>query len=167
MAANASCGGENTGPGLLVVKFGTTRPSVDKVATVASAAPAPSALNETTDPCRVPTRIDRPTIPLHVKDDGRKHRVSRERLGGPGAGDHQRDDERHLDHRDRHSEHQRPVRLADTVSDDLRMMNRGEHRAREQRGDDPDDWRRKSPAPRQPQTNDGHDRDDDGPGKNG
>ena len=49
MAANASCAGENTGPGVLVVKFGTTRPSVDNVATVASAAPEPSALNDTTD----------------------------------------------------------------------------------------------------------------------
>src|SRR5262245_49102650 len=67
MAANASCDGENTGPGRLVVKVGTTRPSVDKVATVARAAPDPSALNDTTVACRVPTRIDRPTMPLQVR----------------------------------------------------------------------------------------------------
>src|SRR6476620_3699779 len=66
MAAKASCGGENTGPGLLVVNVGTTMPSVDKVATVASAAPAPSALNETTDPRLVPARIDKPRMPLQV-----------------------------------------------------------------------------------------------------
>src|SRR5688572_19054549 len=66
MAANASWGGENTGPGVLVVKVGTTRPSVDKVATVARAAPAPSALNDTTNLCHVPARNDRPTMPLHV-----------------------------------------------------------------------------------------------------
>src|SRR5262245_39357657 len=51
---------------MLVVNVGSTRPRVDNVTTVASAAPAPSALNVTTDPWRVPTRIDRPTIPLHV-----------------------------------------------------------------------------------------------------
>jgi hypothetical protein len=67
MAANASWGGEKTGPGLLVVKFGTTMLSVASVATVASDAPAPSALNETADPLRVPARIDRPTMPLLVR----------------------------------------------------------------------------------------------------
>src|SRR5262249_31703844 len=65
-AANASCGGENSGPGVVVVNVGTTMPRVDRVATVASAAPAPSALKETTDAPRVPTRIDSPTIPLHA-----------------------------------------------------------------------------------------------------
>src|SRR5262245_7734381 len=66
MAANVSCDGENTGPGVLVVNVGTTRPSVDRVATVARAAPDPSALNETTDSRHVPARNDRPTMPLHV-----------------------------------------------------------------------------------------------------
>src|SRR5215472_6501023 len=67
MAANASCGGENTGPGRLVVKFGSTNPSVESVATVASAAPDPSALNDTTDSRVVAARIDRPTMPLQVR----------------------------------------------------------------------------------------------------
>jgi len=48
------------------VKFGTTRQSVDNVATVANAPPVPSALNETTDPRRVPATIERPTMPLDV-----------------------------------------------------------------------------------------------------
>jgi hypothetical protein len=45
IAAKASCAGENCGPGRLVVKVGSTRLSVATVATVASAAPLPSALN--------------------------------------------------------------------------------------------------------------------------
>src|SRR5215813_1449676 len=66
MAAKASCAGEYTGPGLLVVKVGRTSPSVESVATVAMDAPAPSALNETTGPRRVPARIDSPTMPFDV-----------------------------------------------------------------------------------------------------
>src|SRR6185503_12369675 len=65
--ANASCAGENTGPGLLVVNVGRTRPRVVNVATVASAAPDPSALNDTTDPTRVPATIERPTMPFNVR----------------------------------------------------------------------------------------------------
>src|SRR5262245_1281979 len=66
MAAKASCGGEYTGPGLLVVKVGRTSPSVARVATVARDAPAPSALNDTTGPRCVPARIDSPTMPFNV-----------------------------------------------------------------------------------------------------
>ena len=66
IAANVSCGAENCGPGVAVVKFGTTSPRVANVARVARAAPAPSALNDTTEPRRVPTRMDKPTIPLQV-----------------------------------------------------------------------------------------------------
>jgi hypothetical protein len=58
------------------------------------------------------------------KDDRRKDGVSREGFGGSGAGDHQRDDQRHFDHGHGHRENQRPVRLADTVRDDLCMVNR-------------------------------------------
>src|SRR5262249_57116926 len=78
----ASCAGENTGPGVLVVNLGTTRPSVDKVATVARAAPAPSALKTTTDSRRVPTTIDRPTIPLQVRMTA-ANTVSRARVSAP------------------------------------------------------------------------------------
>src|SRR5262245_25963144 len=66
MAAKASCAGEYTGPGLLVVKVGRTSPSVESVATVAMDAPAPSALNGTTGPRRVPARIDSPPMPFDV-----------------------------------------------------------------------------------------------------
>ena len=47
-AANPSCPGENCGPAMVVVNAGSTRLSVASVATVAMAAPAPSALNDTT-----------------------------------------------------------------------------------------------------------------------
>lgn len=47
-AANVSWAGENTGPGVLAVKFGSTRLSVASDVTVASAAPVPSALNRAT-----------------------------------------------------------------------------------------------------------------------
>jgi len=83
-AANASCGGEKTGPGLVVVKFGTTMLSVARVATVASDAPAPSALNETVDPVRVPTRIDKPTMPLLVRITA-ANTVSRARVSAAPA----------------------------------------------------------------------------------
>ena len=43
-AAKVSCGAENCGPGVVVVNVGSTRLSVARVATVASAAPVPSAL---------------------------------------------------------------------------------------------------------------------------
>ena len=66
MAANASCGGENSGPGRLVVKVGRTRLNVASVATVASAAPVPSALNDTRWCRTAPTSRERPTIPLQV-----------------------------------------------------------------------------------------------------
>lgn len=41
MPAKASCGVVNTGPGTLVVKFGSTKVSVMIAANTASAAPAP------------------------------------------------------------------------------------------------------------------------------
>ena len=56
----------NSGPALLVVNVGSTRLSVDRVATVASAAPAPSAL-KTATPCRIAaTSSESPTMPLQV-----------------------------------------------------------------------------------------------------
>ena len=69
---------------VVVVNVGMTRPRVDNVATVASAAPAPSALKDTTDPRRVPTRIDRPTIPLHVRITA-AYTVSRARVSAEPA----------------------------------------------------------------------------------
>ena len=65
-AAKASWLGENWGPGVVVVKFGSTRLSVARVATVASPAPLPSALK--TARCRrmAPSSKQMPTIPLQV-----------------------------------------------------------------------------------------------------
>jgi hypothetical protein len=51
------------------------------------------------------------------------------------------------------------------MSDDFGMVNRGKHRAGEEYGDDADDERRKSPAPRQHQNDEGYDWDYGGPGK--
>lgn len=99
------------------------------------------------------------------EDDGGKHRISRERLCRPGARDHQRDDERHLDHRYRHSEDERSVRLTNSVRHNLRVMNRSENRACEQNGDDGDDDRRKRSAPAESQDGDRDERNESGPGK--
>ena len=72
-------------------------------------------------------------------------------------GEHHRDDQRDLDHRDRDREHQRAVRFADPVRDDLGVMDGREHGAAEARRDDdeeapagqPDrDGQRARPTPR-------------------
>ena len=114
-------------PGLVVVKLGTTMLSVASVATVASDAPAPSALNETADPVRVPARIDKPTMPLLVGITAAN--VSRG-FGRPGASDHQRDDERDFDHGHRHGE---PVSRAVRRHGERRPRHGGQQRAPRQR----------------------------------
>ena len=63
---NASCPPENSGPGRLVVKVGSTSVSVASVATVASALAVPSALNSACRVRSVPTSSDSPTMPLQV-----------------------------------------------------------------------------------------------------
>src|SRR5689334_6448401 len=65
-AANTSCELENSGPGALVVKVGTTIVITASVVTVASAAPVPSALNEMRRYFTAPTNNDNPTMPLQV-----------------------------------------------------------------------------------------------------
>ena len=56
--------------------------------------------------------------------------VSRASDGGVGAaGDHQRDDQRHLDDGHRDGEHERAERLAHPVRDDLGVVHGGEHGA--------------------------------------
>jgi hypothetical protein len=50
----------------------------------------------------------------------------------PNPGQHQRHDQRDLDHRHGDRENERAERLADAVGDDLGMMDRGEHRARQE-----------------------------------
>jgi hypothetical protein len=64
-AANVSCAGENRGPGTRV-NVGSTRLSVARVVTVASAAPLPSGLNSTVPKRSEPSSSARPTIPLVV-----------------------------------------------------------------------------------------------------
>ena len=67
--------------------------------------------------------------------------VSRARVAACiGAAHHQRDDQRHLDHRDRDGQDQRAERVADAVGDHLRVVHGGEDRADEEDrdGGDPD-----------------------------
>ncbi|MNM95706.1 hypothetical protein D3C81_1081610 [compost metagenome] len=66
-----------------------------------------------------------------VADDhhGGEHGVSSQSgLLRPG-GQHDRDDQRHLDHRHRNRQHQRAERLAHLVGHHLGMVHRGKHRA--------------------------------------
>jgi hypothetical protein len=55
--------------------------------------------------------------------------VSRPAPSSRAAGQHQRDDERDLDHGDGDREHHRAERLAHAVRDDLRVVNGRQHAA--------------------------------------
>ena len=133
-------GGRELGPGRLVVKVGTTSVSVASVATVASAVALPSAL-------KVASRGSQRAHEQRDADDavagdhhGREHGVARERRGLVAAGDHERDDQRHLDHGDRDREHERPERLADPVRHHLGVVDGGQHGpGQQQPGDDQHD----------------------------
>jgi hypothetical protein len=57
---------ENSGPTVVVVKFGSTRQVTAKVMTVARAAPVPSALKWVAPNFTAPTSRQSPTIPLQV-----------------------------------------------------------------------------------------------------
>ena len=98
------------------------------VATVASAVPAPSALNVATRRRSAPRSSEIPTMPLQVIITA-ANTVSRASVAVSEPPNHQRDDQRDLDHRHRDGEHQRPERLADAVGDHLGVMHRREHRA--------------------------------------
>ena len=65
------------------------------------------------------------------------------------AGDHQRDDQRHLDHGDGDGEHQRPERLTDPVGHHLGVVHGGEHRRGEDQRHERDRQRAERPSPRQ------------------
>ena len=71
--------------------------------------------------------------------DRREHGIARQRRGIARVGQHQADDQRHLDHRHRHREDQRAERLANLMRPHLGMMHRGEHAADQdhRRGDRP------------------------------
>ena len=71
----------------------------------------------------------------HDHDRG-EYRIARQRRLGVAEGEHQRDDQRDFDHRDRNREHQRAIRLADAVRDDFGVMDGGEHGAGKTGGDD-------------------------------
>ena len=83
------------------------------------------------------------------------------------VGDHQRDDQRHLDHGDRHGEHQRAERLADPVRDHLGVVHRGQHRADQDDADHREHDRLDGTSGVAPpgggEQDQRHDRDDDGP----
>mgnify|MGYP003694644191 CR=1 FL=1 len=64
-----------------------------------------------------------------------------------GAGDHDRDDQRHLDDRHGDGQHERAERLADAVRDDLGVVDRREHR-----------WRSSPPRQRRQHRPDGAER---------
>jgi hypothetical protein len=65
-AAKASWAVENSGPGRLVVKVGSTRQRVARVDTVARAVADPSALKAATRVRSAPTSRQTPTMPLQV-----------------------------------------------------------------------------------------------------
>ena len=68
--------------------------------------------------------------------DRGEHRVARQRVGGLASREHRQcDDQRHLDHRHRDREHERPEWLANAMRDDLRVMDGGEHRENEHRAE--------------------------------
>ncbi len=60
---------------------------------------------------------------------GGEHRIAGERRRRGTAGQHQRNDQRDFDHRDRDGQHQRAERLADAMRDDLGVMHRRQHAA--------------------------------------
>jgi hypothetical protein len=64
-----------------------------------------------------------------VEDDhhGCEHCVAGERDGGRAPGDHERDDERHLDHSDRECQHQGAEGFADSMGDHLGVVHGREH----------------------------------------
>jgi hypothetical protein len=118
-----------------------------RVPTVASAEAVPSALNETV-PCRsAPTSTDSPTDPVARDHHGREDGVPGERRGLRPAGDHQRDDERHLDDRHGDREHERAERLPDPVGDHLRVVDGRQHRTGEKGADHHEHGRPRLRAP--------------------
>jgi hypothetical protein len=62
----------------------------------------------------------------------REHRIARNHIGARGAGEHDRHDERGLDHRHRDREQDRAERLAELERQHFRVMDGGEHRLAEQ-----------------------------------
>ena len=114
-------------------------------ATVASAAPVPSGVEQRD---AVPHGADQQReADDAVEGDHHRgeHGVAGQRRGLRAAGDHQGDDQRHLDHGDGDREDQRAERLADPVGDDLRVVHRGEHGSRQHERDQRDRQRAEVP----------------------
>ena len=81
--------------------------------------------------------------------------------------DHQRHDQRDLDHGDRDRQHQRAERLADPVGDDLGVVHRGEHGPGEDQRDEGHEERSEVSAPGEGQDDQGEDRPGNDPGHPG
>ena len=151
----------NSAPGAPIVNVGSTRQSTASVQTVASAVAVPSALNDAVPLCSAPTSRQIPTIPLVVIITA-ANTVSRASVSvSDAARDHQRHDQRDLDHGHGDREHERAERLADPVGDHLGVMDRRQHRAGEQRARDHEDDRPRLAAPGRGRQH-GRDRGDDG-----
>jgi hypothetical protein len=75
--------------------------------------------------------------------------VPGQRCRALAAGHHERDDQGHLDHGDRHREHERPERLPHPVRDDLGVVHRREHGRGEHDGDEHDENGAEVPPPGQ------------------
>ena len=148
-----------------MVKVGSTRLRVASEATVASAAPVPSALNETS-PCLIaPTSRDSPTIPLIVIITA-ANTVSRASVSVPGPPETisvtmsatsitvtataSTSD---------------PYGSPDPVRDHLGVVHRGQHRRAEDHRHHGDQHRARVPAPGRGQREDGHDRHQVRPGQ--
>ena len=75
-----------------------------------------------------------PDDAIEDQHHGGKHRVARQCPGLEAAGQHQRDDQRNLDHGDRQRQDQRAEGFAHAVRDHLGMMHGGQHAANQARG---------------------------------
>lgn len=116
-AANVSCAGENSGPGSLVVKVGRTSVNVASVATVASAAPVPSALKTAT--CWRRDEERQPEAAVAGDHHGGEDGVPRQRRCLRAARDDEREDQDDLDDRHGHTQHERAERLPDAMRHNL------------------------------------------------
>ena len=68
---------------------------------------------------------------------GGEYRVARQRGRFGAARNHQGDDQRHFDQRDRQGQHQRAIGFADAMRDHFGVMHGGEYAAGEGQSDDP------------------------------
>ena len=142
-----------------VVNVGSTRQSLASVATVASAAPVPSALKSTKAEPQRPEQQGQPQDAVDGDHHGGEDGVARQGRRLVTAREHQRDDERDLDDRDRHGEDEGAEGLTDPVGHDLGVVHGRQNGGGEQQRDDRR-RRRRCPAPRGGQHDQRHRRHD-------